>query len=102
GSSLPDPSTLLGAFKTPTLRCVDRRPSFGHTAAFRSLEDAVLFFATGGGSANPGAYLGMAEISPTDLTSAERAAVVAFLVALTGTGPDPDLQTPPTLPPDTP
>jgi cytochrome c peroxidase len=99
GSELPaDPASLLGAFKTPTLRCVSRRPSFGHTAAFRSLDDAVQFFASGGGM--QGGFLGVSELTPVDLSLDERAKVVAFLRALDGTGPDPDLVTPPTLPPD--
>jgi cytochrome c peroxidase len=94
-----DLSMLLGAFKTPTLRCVSRRPSYGHTAAFRSLEDAVIFFASGGGNPH-GGYVGTSEIWPSDLSADDRKKVVAFLRALDGTGPDPDLMTPPELPPD--
>ena len=36
------------AFKTPMLRCVDRRPSFMHTAQIRSLAQVVDFFNRGG------------------------------------------------------
>jgi cytochrome c peroxidase len=92
-----DLSTLLGAFRTPSLRCVNMRPSFTHTGQYRSLEDLVLFFDKGG---HPTGYLGASENMPRNLTAEERAALVAFLRALDGDGPDPDLVTPPELPPD--
>jgi cytochrome c peroxidase len=91
-----DTSALVGAFKTPSLRCVSRRPSFMRTGQFRSLEDVVLFFARGG---NPSGYPGVSENRPRDLSSEERAQLVAFLRALDGTGPEPSLVEPPVLPP---
>ncbi len=90
-----DPSVLLGAFKTPSLRCVNRRPSFMRTGQFRSLEDVVYFFARGG---NASGFPGQSENRPRDLSSEERAQLVAFLRALDGPGPDPSLIEPPTLP----
>jgi cytochrome c peroxidase len=92
-----DLSSVLGAFKTPSLRCVDMRPSFTHTGQYRSLEDVVLFFDKGG---HPTGYLGNSENVARNLTDDERAALVAFLRALTGDGPAEDLVTPPDLPPD--
>jgi cytochrome c peroxidase len=88
---------LLGAFKTPSLRCVSRRPSFMHTGQFRSLEDVVIFFNRGG---NPSGYPGTSENKSRNLTDAERGQVVAFLRALDGDGPDPALTQAPELPAD--
>jgi len=41
------PSQLEGAFRTPKLRCISKRPSFMHTAHLRTLEDVVAFFDPG-------------------------------------------------------
>src|SRR5262249_29254959 len=92
-----DPSMYLGAFKTPTLRCVSRRPSFGHGAQFRALDDVVQFFIAGGEQSG---FLGVVENQPRDVSAAERKQLVAFLKALDGTGPDPHLVEPPQLPVD--
>ena len=89
---------VLGAFRTPSLRCVSRRPSFMHTGQYRSLDDVVIFFNRGGHT--PAKYLGTSENYPRNLNDAERAQLVAFLKALDGEGPNPDLLIPPTLPPD--
>ena len=94
---LPDPASLLGAFRTPSLRCVSRRPSFMHTGQFRSLEDMVIFFNNGG---DKDGYLGVSENHARDLTDSERGQLVAFLRALNGDGPDPALTAPPVLPAD--
>jgi len=90
-----DLSVYRGTFRTPTLRCVSRRPSFGHSAQFRTLEDVVLFFAMGGESQG---FIGASENAPRDLSSDERRQLVAFLRALDGLGPDPDLVQAPDLP----
>jgi cytochrome c peroxidase len=87
----------LGAFRTPSLRCVSRRPSFMHTGQFRSLEDVVIFFNRGG---DPDGFLGVSENSPRGLSAGERADLVAFLRALDGDGPDAELLVPPELPAD--
>ena len=86
-----------GRFKTPSLRCVSRRPSFMHTGEYRSLEDVVLFFNRGGDTQG---FLGVSENHPRDLTPEERGQLVAFLRALDGDGPDPSLVVAPELPPD--
>ena len=94
-----DLTSLVGAFSTPGLRCVARRPSFMHTGQFRSLEDVVDFFAKGG---DEDGFLGTSENVPRDLSAGERAQLVAFLRALDGAGPDAELLEPPELPPDPP
>jgi cytochrome c peroxidase len=98
----PDSPALLGAFRTPGLRCVSRRPSLFHTGQLRSLEDVVNFFNRGGHPAIPAptGYLGTSENHPRDLTYEEQAAIVAFLRAVDGDGPDPALVAPPDLPKD--
>jgi cytochrome c peroxidase len=81
-----DTSKLLGAFRTPMLRCVSRRPSFMHAAQKRSLEDAVNFFDRGGDNIG---YQGEkdAAIVPLELGDEGRAQITAFLRALDGNGP---------------
>lgn len=79
---------LLGAFRTPSLRCVSSRPSFMHTAQMRTLEEVVAFFDHGG---HPEGYPGRSVLEPLGLTPRERADLVAFLGALEGPGPDPTL-----------
>ena len=92
-----DLTSLVGAFSTPGLRCVARRPSFMHTGQFRSLEDVVSFFARGG---DENGFLGTSENVPRDLSATEKAELVAFLRALDGPGPDAALVAAPELPPD--
>jgi cytochrome c peroxidase len=85
-----DLDALLGAFRTPSLRCIGQRPSFMHAAQIRSLEDAVLFFDRGG---HDDGFRGAkdARMVPIGWTQEERAAVVAFLRALDGPGPEASL-----------
>ena len=82
----------LGAFRTPSLRCVAGRPSFTHTGQIRTLEDIVHFKNQGGGS---GDFLGENELLPLGLSDEEEAQLVAFLKALDGAGPDAALLSPP-------
>jgi cytochrome c peroxidase len=81
------PSEVLpsheGAFRTPTLRCVARRPSFMHTGQMKTLDDVVAFFDQGG---HPGLYFGTKEVTALSLTELERSDLVAFLKALDGPG----------------
>lgn len=84
---------MLGAFRTPMLRCSSRRPSFMHTGQLRSLEEVVDFF-NQGGHKQPGVpaaailgYLGETEIAPLGLNGQEVADLAAFLRALDGPGP---------------
>jgi cytochrome c peroxidase len=85
------PPDFEGAFRTPMLRCVSRRPSFMHTAQLRTLEAVVDFFDQGG---HPGGYPGVSELTPLHLSTEQKADLVAFLRSLDGPGADPALRAP--------
>jgi cytochrome c peroxidase len=78
-----------GAFRTPRLRCVAKRPSFMHTGQLISLESVVNFFARGGDKFG---YPGTNEIQALQLSPREVADLVAFLTSLDGPGPGPELR----------
>ena len=82
-----------GAFRTPTLRCMNARPSFMHTGQLRTASQVVSFFNRGGDP--PGNYPGVNELMPLDLSERDRADLVAFMAALEGDGPDASLRTAP-------
>ncbi|MDB4989418.1 MAG: hypothetical protein JWN04_4596 [Myxococcaceae bacterium] len=82
------PDAYTGAFRTPTLRCVDMRPRFMHTGQLRSLEEVVAFFNRGG---DTGGYVGASELHPLGLSADEEGDLVAFLRALRGPGPGAEL-----------
>ncbi len=84
--------SMLGAFRTPKLRCVSERPSFMHTGQLRTLDDVSSFFSRGG---DPSGYPGTDELLALNLTPTERGELVAFLRALDGPGPDSSLLEPP-------
>lgn len=79
---------MLGAFRTPTLRCVSGRPSFMHTGQFRTLADVVAFFTRGGDHFG---FLGAKEITALPLTLEQEQDLVAFLGTLEGPGPAAEL-----------
>jgi cytochrome c peroxidase len=85
-------SEMNGAFRTPRLRCVAKRPSFMHTGQHRTLDDVVAFFNRGGDGAG---YPGTNELKALGLSVSERADLVAFLKALNGPGPAAELLAPP-------
>ncbi len=87
-----DPAKL-GAFRTPMLRCVTRRPSYMHAGNLQTLEEVVTFFNEGGhASDSTKGYLGQSEIEPLGLSEQDERDLVAFLKALDGVDPlDPDL-----------
>jgi cytochrome c peroxidase len=74
-----------GAFRTPRLRCLSKRPSFMHTGQMLALDQVVSFFSAGGHSAG---FPGTSELKPLGLSARERSDLVAFLQALDGPGPD--------------
>jgi cytochrome c peroxidase len=90
------PSTIgpemKGAFRTPRLRCVAKRPSFMHTGQHRTLDDVIAFFSRGGDAAG---YPGTNELKSLDLTMSERSDLVTFLKSLDGPGPAAELLAPP-------
>jgi len=69
-----------GAFKTPTLRSVVETAPYMHDGVFKTLEEVIEFKNKGGG-ANPRLSPLM---KPLELTSEEKANLIAFLQALTG------------------
>lgn len=71
----------LGAFKTPTLREVARTAPYMHDGSLATLEDVVDFYSDGG---QPNPHLDR-RIQRLGLTADEKAALVAFLRALSGT-----------------
>ena len=82
-----------GAFKTPTLRDVAKRPPYMHDGSQKTLEDVVSFYSKGGHK-NP--WLSES-IKPLNLTAAEQADLIVFLQALTGEVA-PEIASPPLLP----
>lgn len=75
------------SFKTPTLRNVELTAPYMHNGAFATLEEVIDFYDLGGGNG-----LGLVQENqtlPTDrlqLTKPEKAALIAFMKALTDTG----------------
>jgi cytochrome c peroxidase len=84
---------LDGAFRTPTLRCTSRQPSFMHTAQMSALDQVVAFFDRGGDRV--GGYPGTNELTALGLNELERADLVAFLRTLDGPGPAANLRAAP-------
>jgi cytochrome c peroxidase len=78
-------------FKTPSLREIAETDPYMHNGALLTLEDVVDFYDMGGGdlpNKDP-------KMKPLNLTDSEKAALIAFLEALSG---DPIKITPPELP----
>ncbi len=69
-----------GAFKTPTLREIDRTAPYMHDGSLDSLEQVIEFYDRGG---NPNPYLDP-ELRPLGFTQREKAALLAFLRAQHG------------------
>ena len=69
-----------GAFKTPTLRNVERTGPYMHDGSITTLEDVIDFYDRGG-NANP--YRDQ-ELRRLSLAADEKAALVAFLTSLSG------------------
>ena len=70
-----------GAFKTPTLREISRTAPYMHDGSLGTLEDVVEYYDRGG-NRNSGLD---PELRLLKLTDAEKRALAAFLLALTGT-----------------
>jgi cytochrome c peroxidase len=71
-----------GAFKTPGLRDVDRRPPYMHDGSLSTLRDVVDFYDRGG-IRNPGLS---GRIRPLGLSESDKNALIAFLKSLNGEG----------------
>jgi len=82
-----------GAFKTPTLRDVDRRAPYMHDGSLKTLADVVAFY-NRGGVKSP--WLS-SDVRPLGLTAQEQGELVEFMHTLTGEI-DPEVGRPPVLP----
>jgi cytochrome c peroxidase len=69
-----------GAFKTPTLRDVAKRPPYMHDGSHKTLEEVIALYNKGG---VPNPWLSK-EIRPLNLTATEQKDLVAFMEAITG------------------
>jgi cytochrome c peroxidase len=83
-----------GAFRTPTLRQVAQTAPYMHDGSLGTLEEVIELYDRGG---DPNPWLDP-EMRPLNLTTREKADLVAFLRALTGEPPAWALRPPP-LPP---
>lgn len=82
-----------GAFKTPTLREINRTAPYMHDGRFKTLEEVIDFYVKGGTS-NPQLD---EEIFPLKLTDEEKKALKTFLVEGLSSADYPDVE-PPELP----
>jgi cytochrome c peroxidase len=80
GKLFPAVEIMQYAFKTPTLRNVDRRAPYMHDGSSNSLEDVVELYQTGGAVKRSSLS---AEIKPLNLNEQEKRDLVAFLKTLT-------------------
>jgi len=71
---------LQHAFKTPTLRNVDRRAPYMHNGSEASLEEGIELYDRGGRAKRESLS---EEIAPLSLTKAEKKDLLAFLETLT-------------------
>lgn len=80
GNLLKDIEVMQFAFKTPTLRDVDRRAPYMHDGSEGTLEEVIEFYNLGGRVKRPGLS---AEIKPLNLSGAEKRDLTEFLRTLT-------------------
>ncbi|MCJ2082341.1 cytochrome-c peroxidase [Methylobacterium sp. J-090] len=85
GAFFPTSRMLRYAFKTPTLRDVAIRAPYMHDGSLATLE-AVIDLYDRGGIDRPSRAT---DVRPLNLTSSEKADLIAFLKTLTSSGPSP-------------
>jgi cytochrome c peroxidase len=94
---LPEPHSMLGAFKTPSLRNVGLTAPYMHDGRFTNLEQVLEFYARGR-AATRGLAVGVrektADLIP-QLTADQKEDLVAFLQTLTSPQLPPELIDPP-------
>jgi cytochrome c peroxidase len=76
-----------GKFATPSLRDLKYTAPYMHNGMFKTLDEVVEFYSTGGGAGS--------ELKPLNLGDSEKRALVAFLESLSG---DPVVMEKPKLP----
>jgi cytochrome c peroxidase len=84
GAVLPEIEVSQFAFKTPTLRNVDRRAPYMHDGSVSTLEEVIDLYDRGG---HVGRSSLSREIRPLKLTAQEKGDLLAFLRALTSADP---------------
>jgi cytochrome c peroxidase len=77
---MPDFDILQYAFKTPTLRNIDRRAPYMHDGSEKTLEDVIELYNLGGRVKRPSLSR---EIKPLNLSAQEKSDLVEFLKTLT-------------------
>ena len=82
GALFKEISAAQFAFKTPTLRNVDRRAPYMHDGSESTLEDVIDFYNIAGKAKRPSLS---PEIKPLNLTKQEKNELIAFLRTLTST-----------------
>jgi cytochrome c peroxidase len=87
-------ASMRGAFKTPTLRDVERRGPYFHNGSAETLMDVVDHYARGGDDHRNLSK----EVHPLDLSAADKRDLVAFLRSLSGSGGPLSLPVLPILP----
>jgi len=80
GKLLPQIGAVQFAFKTPTLRNVDRRAPYMHDGSEATLEAVIELYALGGRAKRPSLA---PEITPLALSAQDKSDLVAFLKTLT-------------------
>jgi len=77
--------TEVGAFKTPTLRNIEKTAPYMHDGSLETLKDVVNFYDKGGREKNEDPLSGFLSggIRPLDLRSGEKQDLVEFMKALT-------------------
>jgi cytochrome c peroxidase len=84
GALLPDVEVTQHAFKTPTLRNVDRRAPYMHNGSETDLEAVIELYDLGGRVQRPSLS---PEIKPLRLSDGEKRDLLAFLRTLTSSAP---------------
>jgi cytochrome c peroxidase len=80
GALLKDIPSMQHAFKTPTLRDVDRRAPYMHDGSLATLEDVIDFYDRGGAAARESLS---PDVKRLGLTGDEKQQLIAFLHTLT-------------------
>lgn len=75
---------LRGAWRTPSLRNVALTAPYMHDGVYRTLDEVIWHYDTGGASVSAAVGTRAASIKPLGLTARERADLVEFLQSLTG------------------